>query len=1217
MCIRVKIVSSLVFLILFSPIFIIDVFEKFDPNETANATSTLIQTSESDLLNGIFDNTTLVTNGSGTIIILKPFDLHEWTNKTPKFSPVVRQYHAMASIWGTSTALLFGGRYGDDLNDTWLYDYVINKWTEMNPQIYPPKRYQFAMSSIYSTDKILLFGGTQNLSNPSPEDDLNDTWVYDLSDNIWTNVTKDNNPGRINQHAMAEIYDTDKVVMFGGSKNGTNNETWVYDLSENNWTRKYPINSPSPRSLLGMTSIYGDDKILIFSGFMNKNDTWVYDLSENNWTQKASGPPARRTHTIATIWGTDKILLTGGVSGPPLWNFYNDTWLYDYSDDKWTEINTIPYSYPQLFYGHSMAPIWGTDKVIIFPVSCHDLYWSNETWVFELFDYPAKGTYTSPPFEFGPNSTLKTLTWQANGSSNTDVKFQLRSAQTKDILNTLQFLGPEGSIDIFYETSGSNLWSGHAGDRWIQYRAYLETSYEEETPTLGNITLVYNYWPNTTLVNPKSGYITNNNDPIFTWNFTDRDSNMQSAFQIIIGDYFNFNIIDFESRIINSTENSSRFSDAFNANNLPDGTWYWQVRTKDNDGDWGHYSKPWKYVIDTIAPISNINFPKNNNYYNCVSKIYGSANESINGTGLNNVEISIHRMDDDTYFDGLSWISTEAWLPAAGTENWTYNSSAITWFSGWEYNIRSRAIDIPNNIETPKPGNTFIFDPNPVIFTKAFPSASEIFDSTKIEVGITITDDLSGVNSSSIEYAISKDHGTTWEPWEPVFGYKNGNTIDVKQQIQFWNSTGNQLKWHASDLAGNGPTESKTYTINIINQSWLPNGSILPQVRLLSPANNSIIRTSSIDLTWTIENSNINDIVYDVYFDDKDPPVDKLDSNFSENSLSIDNLSNGQTYYWTVIPKIDNTTGTCLSCVWSFTVDIHLPRVTLISPENNSIITSNKPTFVWKVEYFGSEDLSYRVHLDTSPNLNYNQDVTTTYYMPQLGLVDNFTYYWKVVPYVVGLEGYGSEVWSFTVQEIHIDKPKFEIDLTLNPNELMIKPGQILLVETIVTNLGDLTDNFTVFAETGLVFESKLDVEVYRNTTLEISTGESKIFLVMVSVKDGSRPIVENITITAESELDARYGLNVWVSEELKVTILEKDEDKDQGRAQEIIFYLILVIILIIIIILLVLIYINRRKKQDSDKTQSSEHFETKTENNIKVDSGIGSIIEQHEYTEE
>jgi N-acetylneuraminic acid mutarotase len=1117
------------------------------------------------------------------MITLKPFDLNEWTNKTSGVNPEGRQNHAMASVWGTKTTLLFGGWDGTkDLNDTWLYDPVINKWTELNPINHPPKRNQFAMSSIYGMGKVLLYGGSRN--HTQPEEIYNDTWLYDIKDNSWTNLTKGANPGRIHQHAIAHVYSTDKVVLFGGS--GTINKTWVYDLSENNWTQQFPANNPLGRSRYAMASIFGSDEILIFGGSLNSNDTWVYDLSENNWTQKAYGPPGRRSHAMASIWGTDKILLTGGYTSSP-WTYYNDTWLYDYSEDKWTEVNTIPFSDSQFFFVHSMATIWGTDKVILYPVKGPGWFWPNETWAFELFDYPAKGTYTSSPFQFGPNSTLKTLTWQANGSSNTDVKFQIRSAQTKTILDTLQFLGPEGSIDTYYTTSGLNLWSGHAGDRWMQYRAYLETSYDEETPTLRNITLVYNYWPNTSLVAPRNGYITKNNDPIFTWNYTDRDSIEQSAFQIIIGDDYNFNIIDFKSRIINSTDNSSKFSDAFTANNLPDGTWYWQVRTKDNDGDWGHYSKPWKLVIDTIPPTSKVTYPMKNKYYNCVDMINGTANESVNGNGLHEIEISLHRMDDDTYFDGLSWVDSETWLFAEGTFNWTYNSSTITWFSGWEYNIRSRATDVPLNVEIPKPGNTFIYDPDPVTFSKAFPSAGESFNTTKIEVGITITDDLSGVNASSIEYAISKDHGATWEPWEPVSGYENGNTIDVKLDVQFWNSSGNQLKWRASDLAGNGPTESKVYPINIINQSWHPNGSKSSKVYLLSPANNSIIKTSYVDLTWTLENSNINGVIYEVYFDDENPPVNKLGSNLSETSKSIENLSNGQTYYWTVIPKVDNITGTCLSGIWSFIVDIPLPRTILKTPGNNSIITSTLPTLVWSLDYEGTETVTYDVYFGTNkePPLKHEK-LSTNYFAIDNALEDNTTYYWLIIPSVGEYEGFSSEVWSFTVKLKDEQIPEFGIELDLNPNPLEIKPGVVKFVSASVTNLGELNDNFTVVI--GDTNNSRITTENYRQDSLEIEPGKNKEFLIMISVEENIKPGFENITITARSKLAEKYNLDVQDSQILTIKILEKDIQKGKERGQPIsIFYFSILLLIVIVIILSIIILIILRRRSNDKQIES------------------------------
>jgi hypothetical protein len=1181
------ILSSVIILILFfSSISIPQLFDK-----TGKVESSLIQSIyyDNDFINGTFDNVTVLNTYNGNELSLDIYENATWLNMNPITKPAGRDVHMMAAVYGTDKIVLYAGRYDEEAwyNDTWVYDKSDNTWTEKFPAINPGPRGESAMTAIWGTDKVMIFGGAIGMNLAG-----NDTWIYDLSDNTWTRKYPVNHPENLIGSAITSIYLTDKVILFGGYTHEPTkyyNGTWLYDLSDNNWTKIKTNTTPHAKSHYEISNFYNTDKVILFGGCWwigipyNATYTWIFDLSDMKWTNATPtySPKPTTNQGMAPLFGTDKVVIFGGVSAQ-MGQFHNETWVYDLSENTWTKM--IPDKPPNSRILSRMVSVCGTNKIIMFGGSTHNNIYFNDTWELNLYYYFYKGNYISRPYHIKQNSLLKSIWWNNSVGINTSIKFQLRTANSKLELKSKPFVGFDGGQGSYYIKSPSSIWKEHNHQSLLQYRAYLFTTNKNETPLLKNVTLDYNYLPNTTLIDPKNGYITNNNNPIFIWNFTDRDSANQSAFQIIIDDDASFSSIDFESEITNSSGNSSRFSDAIPSNILPDGTWYWQVRTKDNEGDWGDYSEPWKLVIDTLAPDSKINFPVNNTYYNCIDSIYGTGNESVNGTGLHKVEISIHRVDDDTYFDSLSWIDTETWLHTDGTSSWTYNSSAITWFSGWEYNIKSRAIDVPLNVETPEPGNTFIYDPDPVEFSNSFQSTSEILDTTKIEVGITITDDLSGVNGSSVEYTITKDHGATWAPWEPVPGYVNGNTIDVKMEVQFWNGTGNQLKWRASDLAGNGPTESKAYTINIMNHSWDPNGSILPKVRLLSPANNSITQTNSVDLTWTIENSNINDLIYDVYLDDTNPPMNKLSSNLSETSLSIENLSNGKTYYWTVIPKVGNIAGTCLSGTWSFTVDIPLPTVTLISPENNSVVTSIKPTLVWQVEYSGTEDLSYRVHLDTSPNLNYNQDVTTPYYMPQLGLVDNFTYYWRVVPYVGELQGVGSEVWSFTVKQIHDEKPKFEIDLALDPDELEIKPDQILFVEAIVTNFGDLTDNFTVFAETELGFYSKLDVEVYRNTTLEISPGKSKIFLIKVSVKDGSVPGVENITITAESELDAKYGLNVWESEDIIVEVLKKDEQKDRGQPISIFYFFIVLFIIILIISSIIILIIVRKRASKKDK---------------------------------
>jgi hypothetical protein len=1178
-------------------------------NSFVRATSNWTQSSKNDFINGTFNDT--VINTINENLELYNTNMYKWSFQSPTLKPWARYDHSLSEIYGTDKILLFGGYNGTKphWNETWIYDLSDKKWTKKSPDINPGSLEQHAMAPIWGEDKVLLFGGV-NFSQLS-----RDTWIYDFSENTWTKLNSIIKPSARQLHKMVSIQGTNKVLLFGGLSNNVDlNDTWIFDFNKNNWEEKILLNNPGPRRNHAMASVFGTDKVILFGGYNQglNNETWIYDYSDNNWMEKnftksSLKPTGRIYSALASIYGTDRIILHGGLTST---GNTNDTWIYDFGNNTWTDIKlTIN---PGVRYAHALVTVFGTSNLILFGGISQSVGISNETWILDTKEFNKNGTYTSIPKYIGPNSIFKFIYWNGTESLNTRIKFQIRTANTNLNLNSIIFVGPNGTNNTFYNSSNHRIWYGHNGNSWIQYKVFMSSKNTYETPKLKNVTIIYNYWPNTTLIEPKNGSINNVNNLRFLWNFTDSDSYNQTAYQLIIDDNITFTNIKYNSGKINSTNNFTLFSDVMNKDFLSEGTWYWKVRTKDNDGDWGHYSKPWKLVIDTIAPNSKINFPVNNTYYNCVDSIYGTANESVNGTGLNNVEISIHRVDDDTYFDGLSWIGTETWLQTDGTSNWTYNSSVITWFSGWEYNIRSRAIDVPLNVETPKPGNTFIYDLDHVMFSKAFPYVSESFNTTKIEVGITITDDLSGVNASSIEYTISKDHGATWKPWEPVYGYENGNTIDVKLDVQFWNCTGNQLKWRAHDLAGNGPTESKVYTINIINQSWLPNESFFPQVQLLSPANNSKIRSGFLDLIWTRENSDNNDVTYNVYFDDEYPPQNIIEQDYTDTKLIVDELKNGITYFWTVIPKLNNTNGTCISGIWSFTLDIPLPKAILKTPENNSEITSSLPTLVWSLNYDGTETVIYDVYFGTNkdPPLKHEK-ISTTYFGINNALKDNTTYFWYVVPWVGEYEGLSSEIWSFTIKLKDEQIPNFGIELDLNPNPLEIKPGEVKFVSAIVTNLGEQKDNFTVVI--GDINNTKIKAENYRQNTLEIEPGKNKEFLIMISVEDNTKLGFENITITATSKLAEKYDLDVKDSQILTIKILEKDEQKGKERGQPIsIFYFSILLLIIILIIISIIILIIVRKKSSKKTTESelTQDFQPKTSPKSITTPEPGQLIE-------
>jgi hypothetical protein len=92
-----------------------------------------------------------------------------------------------------------------------------------------------------------------------------------------------------------------------------------------------------------------------------------------------------------------------------------------------------------------------------------------------------------------------------------------------------------------------------------------------------------------------------------------------------------------------------------------------------------------------------------------------------------------------------------------------------------------------------------------------------------------------------------------------------------------------------------------------------------PKIELKTPYDNSIINTGAIDLIWN-SNRSYSDIKYFVYFDTEPVPNKIVATGITETKYTITNLTDGVTYYWTVIPVSGSLLGSCKNGVWSFRV---------------------------------------------------------------------------------------------------------------------------------------------------------------------------------------------------------------------------------------------------------------------------------------------------------
>jgi hypothetical protein len=473
-------------------------------------------------------------------------------------------------------------------------------------------------------------------------------------------------------------------------------------------------------------------------------------------------------------------------------------------------------------------------------------------------------------------------------------------------------------------------------------------------------------------------------------------------------------------------------------------------------------------------------------------------------------------------------------------------------------------------------------DTQPVSFSNNYPSEDSVSPLENVTVGITISDQTSGVNGSSVEFSIYNGEDKIWSLWQDIIGIENGNVIIVSVNITLPHGSENRIRWRAWDIAGNGPIVSKAYYIKVNTE--LQN-ALIPRVRLWNPPNGSEISSTSVYFEWRLENQEVGDVLFDLFLD-TNYPLDKPNlENITETIIQINELVNGETYYWQVIPKIGSYIGKCVSGIWSFTVNISVPKpfVKLLSPENGSFIISIKPTLAWNVEYEGTEFLSFDVYLDTKPvPINFTPSHSFTQLIPTFDLEEGVKYYWKVVPWAGDISGSASEVWWFTIKE-EVMIPRFELNLTLSNPIIEMSPGSIKQVRAIVTNLGEITDEIRLKLE--IPPDSGLGAIVNDTGIQNAEPGHSIIFNITVTTAEKIKNDVVKLMVTAISGEAENYGKYIEERVELTIKIIsqeKKDPDKSTIFAE---FWNILLIIFILILIVVIAVIVKKHK----DKTEKAE----------------------------
>lgn len=539
--------------------------------------------------------------------------------------------------------------------------------------------------------------------------------------------------------------------------------------------------------------------------------------------------------------------------------------------------------------------------------------------------------------------------------------------------------------------------------------------------------------------------------------------------------------------------------------------------------------------------------------------------------------------------NGTSW--PDGWTDAniAGGDNNTVTCNVTpTLENGVDNLIQWRAKDIVGNeFEASELSRVYV-DVSHVIFNNATPRVNEWQPELEVECGITIFDNLSGINASSIEYRISTVGVNNYSAWRSADQISDANKIQCTVMATFKEGTNNYIQWRAMDVMGNGPYESMDYQIKILLNNP-------PETRLLSPENGTIFQTQTPELLWLgFDLDGDLPIYYNAYLSTEEPAVANLVTtallllDSQETRFKFETpLKDQTTYYWTVIPRDRLENGSCKSGVWHFEIDtaVEIPVAVLSNPYNGYNISTQTPTLSWALEYSNIESVSYNLFIDTKPEPETFCCVfDSTSYIPTLPLIRGKTYFWTVIPIANTTEGKiqgecSSGIWWFT-----IDRQAgrvYGVDLILDSENLVANQGSHIVTNITVTNTGNYDDIFVVSMGPVLI-DAVITLEKL-DTDLKLTQDESITLQLNITIDTDTDPRGYLIEFTAFSKGAKSELQDAEVTKVLQLRINKKeggvgadDTEKDEGD----LVLLAAAIIIIIILIIVIVFFVMKRKKK-------------------------------------
>jgi len=965
----------------------------------ARCSSTHTHTTDSDFLAGTLSDLQIHSTGTPAALEL----MNQWQYCTVTSSPSARVRHAIASD-GNGNVILFGGDSGaGTLNDTWKFNPSNGTWSQLTPADAPYARDSHRMVWCWGQG-IIIMVGCDGETGPYG----NQTWVFYPDTNNWEQKSPSGSIPEGAAHAAA--YDgSGKVVLFGGhtAGNAVSSTTWVYDISADSWTEIHPAATPSARHRHSM-AYHSQGKVLLFGGGQSDDtpygDTWIYDVAANNWTEvTTSTSPSPRVYGRLVYNSRDKVIeVFGGKekTGPDTYVYHNDTWIFDPLVNEWKRQEPLyPDGTPVKRDQHALAYEQAKAATVLFSGSSGDA----DTWLYYL---RSSGTFISKDIDSGSAPTSPfwgAITWDTTTiPDDATVKAQIATGNTPGPGN---FVGPDGTISTYYDTSGQLIWSSHNGHRYLRYKLFMSRTVVGSTKPfqIDSISVSVNHPPTSPpgigIGSVPDGGGSNDTSPTLVWqNSSDYDGD-DLWYHMQVDTSPVFASPDYEGTEITQTPTRTSHKP-----DLWEGNWYWRVRATDhtNYGDW---SDAWSFYIDTSPPAQVTDITALTGPENSEITLYWSAPEDPGFSVLNGTFV-VKASSNPVLGDVNGWTETRwnNWSAttvnrATSTIPGTSQSIVVAGLANAAtYYIALRTKDSAGNESQISPTVNARTNSPPWAIVNA-PGSGDVWTGTK-----TISwsaDDPDETDTLSYKIEVSRNAGDTYykiitEDLPDGTTFYDWDTRKVADGTQFC------IRVTVTDQRELSGSDESDGTFEITN----PNES--PSVSIQSPQG-GVSLTGTIPVKWDCWDPNREDSLY----------YDFLVSDDGGNSWDylIQNAYLGQgTTYWTynwntsqhadctnyyVKVAIRDSEYQATDTTGPFKLANHYPTsFQIVQPQNNSFVFSTQPQLSWTSSQDpDGEQLAYRVVLSTNqsfaPYTEYS-GITGTSFVPSSALNDLTKYWWRV-----------------------------------------------------------------------------------------------------------------------------------------------------------------------------------------------------------------------------